>query len=203
MKIASEILHDLKTERPDVLPPLSMTLRLVPILFYLSAFGAVVLAGITIAQIGQATSQLEQANRRATEAQTQFNATKTARTALEAKAKRASDVLRWVEGAVNIQPLAVAIARSTGERAGIVELALTRGDVASRQIQLALKLQATGTDELEPVIAAIRASEFRPFSAQQSQSENEISYEATLIRQADRSESDAASSDESPSSAAP
>lgn len=191
MKIEPEILHDLKTERPDVLPPLSMTLRLVPILFYLTAFGAVVLAGLTVAQIRQASGLLVAANERAAAAQTHLDETKVARTALEGRAKRASDVLRWVEGAVNVQPLAVAIARSTGQTAGIVELALTRGESSNRQIQLAIKLQAMGTDALEPVIEAIRESEFRPFSAQQSQAGNEVSYEATLIRQVDRAATEA------------
>ncbi len=186
MRIEPETIHDLKTERPDVLPPLSMTLRLVPILFYLSAFGAIVLAGLTIAQIGQASGQLEAVNRRAAEAQTQLDQTRTARASLEGRAKRASDILRWVEGAVNVQPLAVAIARSTDAGAGILELALTRRESANRQIQLTLKLQASGTAALEPVIEAIREADFRPFSAQQTQTENEISYEATLIRQTDR-----------------
>ncbi|MGC1481717.1 MAG: hypothetical protein WA771_14550 [Chthoniobacterales bacterium] len=186
MRIAPEILHDLKTERAEVLPPLPIALRLVPILFYLAAFATILLASVTIAQIGQATGVLEGARQRATDAQTALNESKIARSALEARAKRASDVLRWVEGSVNVQPLAVSIARSTGEQASIIELALTRSDTANRQIQLALRLQANSTNELEPVLAAIRAADFRPFSAQQSQAENEVNYEASLIRQVDR-----------------
>ncbi len=184
MNIPPEIVHDLKTERTDVLPPLAVTLRLVPILFYLCALAAVVLSSVTILQIGQANGELVAAQARESEAQAQLARTKIERAAIEVKSKRAGDVLRWVEGAANIQPLAVAISASLSARAAIVELTLSRDDETDRQVQLAVMLQASGSDELEPVIEAVRVANFRPFSAQQSQDGNQIAYEATLIRQA-------------------
>jgi hypothetical protein len=166
-----------------VLPPLAVTLRLVPILFYLCALAAAVLSSVTILQIGQANAELMAAQTRELEAGAQLDQTKIERAALEAKANRAGDVLRWVEGSANIQPLAVAIAASLSERAAILELDLSRDTDTDRQVQLALKLQASGGDELETVIEAVRDANFRPFSAQQSQEGNQIAYEATLIRQ--------------------
>ncbi len=183
MIIAPETVHDLKMGRPDVLPPLAVTLRLVPLLFYLCTFAAIVLSTVTILQIGQANGELLAARERGAEAQTNLERTKIERAALETKAKRASDVLRWVEGSANLQPLAVAVADSVSERAAIVELDLSRDTATDRQVQIAIKLQASEGAALEPVIAAVRGADFRPFSAQQSQEGNQIAYEATLIRQ--------------------
>lgn len=184
MHIPSQTVHDIKTERADVLPPLTNALRLIPIAFYLTAFFTVLLLGLTVFQIREATAKLEDLQRQTRETQLQSEETRKARSELEGRAKLAADVLQWVEGATAIQPLAVAIGRSMGTRAAITELTLSRDEKASRQIQLAIKMQSADALQIESTIDAIRASEFRPFSAKQSQEGNRVTYEVSLIRQA-------------------
>jgi len=183
MHIPTQTVHDLKTERADVLPPLPQSMRLVPVFFYAGALGAVAFAVITFLQIRGTAAELDAARRRTTEAQKELDATVAERGKLEHRAKRGADYGRWVEGAVNIQPLVVAITRSVGSRVGITELALSRDDKSGRQIQLALKMQPADVEQLEKSVQAIRDSSFRPFSAEQSQEDNHIEYQATLIWQ--------------------
>lgn len=183
MLISRENLHDLKTERNDILPPLPMILRLVPILFYLSAFGAVVLIALTFLQIGHSSGQLEAVSQETARTKTKIAETKTARTELEARTKHAVDLLQWVEGSVGVQSLTVEISRSMAPKSAINELSLSRDEKNNSQLQFALKLQTADSGQLERTIEAIRKTSFRPFSAKQSQEGNRISYEATLIRE--------------------
>lgn len=183
MLISHENLHDLKTERGDILPPLPMALRLVPILFYLSAFGAIVLVAITILQIGLASGQLESARQETAATKTKIAETQASRTALEARTKHAVDILQWIEGSVGVQSLTVEISRSMSAKSAINDLALSRDDKNNSQLQFAIKLQTADPAQLEKTIEAIRKSSFRPFSAKQSQEGNRISYEASLVRE--------------------
>lgn len=183
MYIPPEIVHDLKTERTDVLPPLPAVVRLVPILFYLSAASGILLSVLTVLEIGRTTGELAAVRKRTAETRAQVSELTAARASLETRAKRASDFLQWVEGAVNVQPLAVSISRSIDAKSSITELALSRNEEAARQIQLALKFQAADASQLDATVEAIRQCEFRPFSAQQNMAGSHIDYEATLLRQ--------------------
>lgn len=183
MLIPPEIVYDLKTERSDVLPPLPMTMRLIPIVFYLAAFAAIVLVSLTLLQMRQTIAELEATRSRTVVAAKMLEEAASDRTALESRAKRASDLLQWVEGAVSLQPLVVGMARSLSARAAITELALARESDTTRQIQLSLKLQGADPNQLEQTIEAIRAASYRPFSARQAQQGNRIDYEASLIYQ--------------------
>lgn len=183
MLISPQPLHDLKTERVDILPPLPMALRLIPILFYLGAIGTIGLVTLTVLQIGKTAAELEATRLRAADIKKQMAEIQADRTALEGRTKQGVDLQQWVEGSVGVQALAVSINRSISEKSAITELALSRDEKSASQIQLSLKLQAADTSQLDMAVETIRKSGFRHFSAKQSQEGNRINYEATLIRQ--------------------
>lgn len=183
MFISPQPLHDLKTERVDVLPPLPMALRLIPILFYLGTIGTIGLVTLTVLQIGKTAAELDTTRLRAADIKKQMAEIQADRTALEGRTKQGVDLQQWVEGSVGVQALAVSINRSISEKSAITELALSRDEKSASQIQLSLKLQAADTSQLDTAVETIRHSGFRHFSAKQSQEGNRINYEATLIRQ--------------------
>lgn len=183
MLISPQIVHDLKTDHADILPPLPNVMRLIPVAFYFVTLAAIALLAATVIQIRTKSVTLETVRAEIVNTNQQIEETRAERSALEGRAKRAADILAWVEGSNAIQPLTVAIGRSVGERAGITELVLSRSEKASQQIQIAMKLQGSDAAQIEPIIDAIRMSDFRPFSAKQSQEGNRVNYEATLIRQ--------------------
>ncbi len=183
MLISPQTIHDLKTDRADILPPLPHVMRLIPVAFYLVTLAALALLAATVIQIRTKSVTLETVRAETVNTNQQIEETRAARSALEGRAKRAADILTWVEGSNAIQPLTVAIGRSVGARAGVTELLLSRSEKSSQQIQIAMKLQGADAAQIEPIIDAIQRSDFRPFSAKQSQEGNKVNYEATLIRQ--------------------
>jgi len=181
-RLPPEIVHDVKTESPDLLPPLPMVLRLIPILFYLSAFGAVLLLVLTFIQIRVGAVELENARQQEREATEDLGRIATERSQLEGRLKRASEIAAWVEGSIPLQPLVASIARSMDERSAINELVLARDRDQPIQIQLSLKMQTPVAEQLETTLAAIRDASFRAFQAEQSQTGTRIEYEVTLVR---------------------
>ncbi len=183
MYIEPRQVHDLKTERPEIAPPLPVTLRIVPLGFYLAVAASIGIAGYSMFQIRQASAELDRWNAQSAATQTELNRTKGERASLESRAKRASDFVNWVEGSRNLQPLVATICRSIGSRAAITELALAREDKAPFQIKVSVALQTDETRQLDATLEEITRMNFRPYSAQQRQSRDQIDYEATLIWQ--------------------
>lgn len=189
MIIEPRVVHDLKTERPDVAPPLPMSLRLVPIAFYLSALGCVVLSAVFMLQFVKMRAERDSWKTRATQAQTDLDRTKESRKSLENEAKRASDFLAWIEGSRMVQPLVASIARSMDKKSSIAQLSLDRIEENPSQIKLKLSLITEDPDQIDSTLDAVSRDGFRAYSAQQKQAGGILDYEATLIWQGGKSAS--------------
>ncbi len=183
MIIEPQTLDDLKTERPDISPPLPQAARLVPLVFYAAFLGSAILLGLFALQIGQITQSRDQWLSDATRSKTELQQTKTQKTQLEAKAKRASDFLVWTESARPLQPLLVEIARSISPESSIAELSLNRSTENPGQLRFVVKLNGASTTQLDQVLAKLASHGFRPYSPEQKLSRGEIDYQATLIWQ--------------------
>ncbi len=183
MFIERRKIHDLKTERVDIAPPLPAYLRVVPIGFCLGLVASIGIAGLSILQLRQAAAELASWNQAAAGTQAELNKAKAERLALEGRAKRASDFATWVEGSRNLEPLVATICTSMGKHAEITDLALVREDKVPFQIKLSIALQTEDANQLDATLEQIGRMNFRPYSAQQRQSKNQIEYEATLIWQ--------------------
>src|SRR5690606_3185733 len=120
-------------------------------------------------QLVKARTERDDWKSRETEAQLQLAETKSARTALENEAKRASDFVAWIEGSRMVQPLVAAISRSMGEKSSIAQLTIERNEENPTQIKLKLKLLADSPDQLDGTLEAIARDGFRAYSAQQKQ----------------------------------
>jgi hypothetical protein len=183
MLIEPKVLHDLKTERPDVAPALPNYLRAVPAFFYGATLAGVVLSGFFLLKLQEASQSRDAWSAQTREYNRQVGALREERTAIEGQAKRASDVIAWVEGSRNLQPLVLAITRSMGSGSSILDLALDREAAAPHQIKLTLKLSTQGTRQLDHTLEQLYALNFRTFNPNQSQGKGEVDYQATLIWQ--------------------
>lgn len=183
MQIAPSIIDDFKTDRKDISPPLPAYLRLVPIGLYLSILMAVILNCLFVLQYSRALRDKEIEVSRNADMQKELTQLKTDRAALEKEAKRATDVIDWVESARPLQPLIVDIARTIEADATIVDLRIDRNAESSGQLKLALRLNCDTVDQLERTLAALERQQFRAISPTQTVSRGEIDYKATLIWQ--------------------
>lgn len=186
MKIEHRIIDDLKTERPDVTTGLPVYLRLVPILFYATILGGILLSGFFLLLLRNASAseaQWKAETARRTQALADIN---TGRSTIERQTRRASDIVAWVEGSRNLQPLVVSMIRSMEASSSIAELDLTRDPATPTQIKLALKLNTQGSRQLDLTLEQIVSHHFRAYNPNQTQSRGEIDYQATLIYQTAR-----------------
>lgn len=173
--------HDLKTERPDVSQGLPGYLRAVPVLFYISVVGALVLGAWFYLGIRQATASKDKwlaEDARHKQANQKISSEMTA---ITNQNTRARDVVSWMEGAHAIQPLTVAITRSMEPQVTISELRITRNAEIPAQLYLSLKLNGAGPEQLERTLKSIKELSYRAYSAQQTKVKDSLDYKATLI----------------------
>lgn len=181
MQIIAKSIDDFKTDRKGISPPLPIYLRLLPILFYLAIVATILLNGFFFVRFSQAGKSKEVEQVRDQQLQNEIQSTKKLRTDLEKEAKKASDILTWLDASRPLQPLVVEIARSMQPDSSIVELRLERDAENPAQIRFSIRLSSDDTRQLDLTLAKIANLRFRTFSPQQSMTKGEIDYKATLI----------------------
>jgi hypothetical protein len=186
MKIERRIIDDLKTERADVTPSLPAYLRLVPILFYAVVLGGILLSAFFLLLLRNAAASQEEWKSETARRKQALADVQARRDSTERQVRRASDVVTWVQGARNLQPLVVAIIRSIEPGSSIVELGLTRDPATPAQIKLKLKLNTQGARQLDTILGEISSYNFRTYNPNQTQARGEVDYEATLFYQTAR-----------------
>jgi len=181
MQIPVYLIDDFKTDRKGGSPPLPIYLRLLPILLYLTILASILLNAIFVVRLSQAGSSQEVALARDRSTQDELKKAKDSRTALEKEAKKASDILAWLDAARPLQPLVVAIARSIEPGSSILSLRLDRDAENPAQIRFSIRIASETPRQLDLTLAKIADLRFRAFSPQQTAEKGEFEYSATLI----------------------
>lgn len=181
MILPQHVIDDFKTNRKDITPPLPVVARLVPILFYLSIFASIVLCSLFLVQIRLADVRKATYEQGKEAAQTETNNVAAQKKAMEDRILRARDVQGWVEGSLPVQPLAVSIARSMAPGASLSSLRLTRQEEAPANIKLTMSVATTSIEQIERTTSAVSQQNFRVVQPQQSFSQGQIDYTATLV----------------------
>jgi hypothetical protein len=188
MKIEQRTIEDLKNERTDVAPALQPYLRLVPILFYAMLAGGILLSAFFLLLLRNAAVAEKQWNAETARLKKELAEVQAGRDAVEKEAHRANDIVAWVQGSRDLQPLVVAMVRSIEGASTIAGLGLARDPVAPAQIKLNLKLNTQGSKQLDATLQEIASRNFRAYSPNQTQAQGEVDYEATLLYQSARAE---------------
>jgi hypothetical protein len=179
----TKVLDDLKTDRPDITPPLPAVFRLIPLMFYLSLIGCILLVGLFTFRLQAVTASRDQYLAAEKASKVQLQQTRTGVEALEGRAKRASDLLNWTESARALQPVLVELGRSVSEDTALTELRLTRSQDNPNQLRLAVRMNTTAMDDLDRFLATLQLHGYRPYSPEQKFTRGEIDYQAMLIWQ--------------------
>lgn len=177
------ICHDLKTERREVSQGLPPYMRLVPIAFYVSMVGCALLSVWFYLGYKGAKSQSETASLEATQFESQAGQVGRERDELEKLNLRAGSTADWVEGAHGLQPLAVVVGRSVGDKATISELNMTRNSEIPAQILFTLKMDGVSSSVMDSTLDGVRALNFKAYSAEQTKKGDSLDYNATLVYQ--------------------
>lgn len=183
MLLAETAIDDFKTDRKDIAPPLPSVMRLVPILFYLSLVFLAVVGSVASLHAKFAADQRNAVTAQIEAAQTEIEAAKLQRSALEEEINEAMDLEAWVLASMPLQPLVVAVIRSMGPESEIVEFSLERDADTPSQLRLGLKLNTASDKQLEKTLAVIRAMNYREFNPTQTRVQGNLDYRANLIWQ--------------------
>ena len=183
MQIIADQIDDLKTDRKDVMPPLPMVFRLVPILFYGAIAFSLVVGSVAFWNVRVATQQRDAIRQKIESLNSEIAQTKAARATLENKIREAADLENWVLASMPLQPLVVAIVRSMAANSSIVELNLERDAETPSQLRLGLRLNTDSDKQLEDTLEVIRDMHYREFSPTQTRVRGDLDYKASMLWQ--------------------
>lgn len=183
MQIAAAQIDDFKTDRKDIIPPLPMIFRLVPILFYCAIAFALVVGSVAFWNARVATQRRDTIRQKVEAVNGEIAQTKSSRAALEAQIREAADLESWVLASMPLQPLVVAIVRSISPNSSIVELTLERDSETPSQLRLGLRLNTDSDKQLDETLEAIKGMHYREFSPTQTRVRGDVDYKASLLWQ--------------------
>ena len=184
MSQREKLLHDLKTERQDLTKPLPKILIIVPFLFFISLIGAIFLNVLFFLKIKEADSLSGDWQQRAEGEAVQKIQTEKTIDLIKKEEQKAKEIYKWVEGAMQIQPLALSVSRSMGPKSSIEKLSLYREKNNPNQILIQLSFINGGQKQLDDTLSAINRVGYRAYSANQSSEQGgKVNYQATLILQ--------------------
>lgn len=183
MQLLEHPIDDFKSERKDIMPPLPVVLRLVPLLFYCSIAVAVILSSLFAIQLKLAVQKRDNHKSQTGSIAAQTQEARNERTSLETEINKARDIQSWVAGSRPLQPLIAAITRSMGPSSSIVDLRLDRDADNPSQIKMGLRIGTDSTKQLDITVDKITAMNFRTFSPTQTLGRGELDYKVTLMLQ--------------------
>ena len=184
MSQREKFLHDLKTERQDLTKPLPKILIIVPILFFISLIGAIFLNILFFLKIKEAEALSSDWQQRAESEGFQKKQTGMTIDLIKKEEQKGQEIHKWVEGSMQMQPLALSVSRSMGPKSSIEELSLYKDKNNPNQILIQLSFINGGQKQLDDTLSAINTVGYRAYSANQSSEQGgKVNYQATLILQ--------------------
>jgi hypothetical protein len=178
--------HDFKTPRTDTARRLPSSFRAIPAIFYVALVGSAYVMTMDYFNYKRALTQKNEAGERKKVSEEQRDALRTEKAGLESEATKAEKVAQWMEGARNIQPIAVKIARAVQTETRITQVALERSEQVPANLALTIHLNGSKVStELASIEAALGQLLYRSYSPQQTKNGDAVEYHSTLVRQAD------------------
>lgn len=178
--------HDFKTPRLDTSRRLPSSFRAIPIIFYVALIGSAYVMTMDYFNYKRALTQKTNAEERKKLSEAQRDAFRAEKAELESEATKAEKVAQWMEGARNVQPIAVKIARAVQLETRITQVAIERSEQVPANLALTIHLNSSqGPTELAAIESALGQLLYRSYSPQQSKNGDVIEYHSTLVRQTD------------------
>ncbi len=177
------ICHDLKTDRIDIGKPLPGIARLLPVGFYLLSLATVGLCLLFAYEMKKANFEKLAAEQEKTEQEAVSAKLKKESTELEAQAKKAEEVKKYVNSSQPVQELLMAINRSVRTGITMSDLTLARERDDASKLGFSVKFSGGGQQQKEDTLAKISALGYRPYQAEERRGKaGEFDYRALLLR---------------------
>lgn len=182
MLIEGQQIDDFKTPRKELLPPLPLVYRLIPILFYLSLIFLIVVGSLAMWHARVASVRYQDIVGQTAALDNEIKEIKAARAELEKNYRVSTHLYSWVESSMPLQPLVVAIINSMEPNSRIVELSLERDAVNPAQLKLSLIINTESDTQILRTLKVINSKNYLEFSPTQAKVKGNIEYRAILVR---------------------
>lgn len=178
--------HDFKTPRTDTSRRLPSSFRAIPVMFYVALVGTAYVMTMDYFHYKQALRQKTEAEERKKLSEGQRDALNGEKATLESEAVKAEHVAKWMEGARNVQPIAVKIARTVQTDTRVSEVSLERSEQVPANLALTIRINGTKvSQELSAIESSLGQLLYRSYSPQQTKTGDYVEYHSTLVRQVD------------------
>ena len=173
--------HDFKSPRSDIskrLPPIFM---MVPLVFYVVlSFGTLVgvrsFLGYREAIASRDYWRSFQAEQEAEKATTEEQ-----KNAITVEKWKSEHLAQWVEGTRALQPISVGITRCVPPEITLAELTLERSIEIPSQINLNVRINNGGVEEVTKIQNVITGLSYRPYNSQQLKSGDALEFRSMLV----------------------
>ena len=178
--------HDFKTPRTDTSRRLPSSFRAIPVIFYVALVGSAYVMTMDYFNYKKALTQKTEAEERKKLSESQRDAFSSEKADLESEAFKAEKVAEWMEGARNIQPIAVKIARAVQAETRITQVALERSEQVPANLALTIHLNGSKVaSELSAIENALGQLLYNSYSPQQTKNGEAVEYHSTLVRRSE------------------
>lgn len=177
------VCHDFKTPRTDTSKRLPNSFKLVPVAFYVALIGGTYFMTNDWLAYKRAQDEKVAAENVKRDHETAIQKLTEEKTALDAETGKAQEVAKWMEGARNVQPLSVAIARSMPPEVRMSDLTIERSDQVPSNLSLSLRINGGTANDVALIESSITRLNYRSYSPQQSKTGDVVEYRSTLVRQ--------------------
>lgn len=175
--------HDFKTPRTDTSRRLPSSFRAIPVIFYVALIGSAYVMTMDYFNYKRALLQKTEADERQKISESQRDALRSEKSDLEIEALKAEKVAQWMEGARNIQPIAVKIARAVQTETRITQVALERSEQVPANLSLTIHLNGSKVPtELAAIENSLGQLLYHSYSPQQTKNGDAVEYHSTLVR---------------------
>jgi hypothetical protein len=174
--------HDFKTPRNDTSRRLPDSFKAIPALFYLALVVAAYFMTMDWRAYKKAEQDKIQAQTSKGQHETKTKDLQTEKVGLDAETAKAEILAKWMEGARNVQPISVAIARAMPTEVRLSDLSLERSDQVPANLALSVRINGGSLREVGLMESGLSRLQYRSYAPQQSKEGDVIQYRSTLIR---------------------
>lgn len=183
----TNIMHDLKPDRPDLSPPLPAIMMVLPVLFYLAAVGSVGLGALFTVKTKQAQADEQREIDSEQDVRRQITATRAEQKVIDETHGRAREVESWIDSTQPMMDIVTAVVNSIKPSNTLSSLRLSRSPDKPDHVEMRVEINSGGTVQKEETVQALVKAGYQTFrddliSRDKNDRLGDVTYTATLVK---------------------
>ncbi len=177
------ICHDFKTPRTDTSKRLPSSFILVPIIFYISVLGGILLNINAYLRYRDGTMKRDSFRQQQAEHESSKGQLETQEHAVVKEKMKAEKLAQWIEGTRTLQPITIAIIRSIPPEITLSDMNFERSVDIPAQINLNVRINNGSMEEVARIQTGLQSLNYRPYNSQQLKNGETLEYKTMLVFQ--------------------